>query len=1592
MLKNFALLVAVFAASANAVISVQIPAIDSADGCYTISSAEELFGFAQVANTRTGQDSDSEPLCGKLNSDIVLNDRVLNADGSLVSDSAALNQWIPIGQFSNDEQLPFQGIFDGQGHTVYGVYVNEPENLYAGFFGFLSTRGFNSSVGSVIKNLNFKDSYVGGNMSDGSTGGVIGRANLNLTIENVSFDGSVKGFNAGGLVGHIYSNANISIDNSFNLGAIAGAGYAGGLVGKASGPALSMVNCFNAGSVSGGNKVGGLVGYWGASPVLIANSFVAGSLSTTSAVDTAKAFLGYWRSYDKNDQQVLNSYYSDSLYSDLGTPTTAAAIANGALATVLHGYKNSVLWYNYASGNNTKLYVGGYIWGQDVAFENHPTLSGWIRGANVPTNKIVLALSDSTYAETSYIEGFEKVLPTLIDGKMISAWNVASDYSDSAVTSVPYSATGEKLFYGHVSALELDGDCYKIESVDQLFDFAALVNGGEAGACAVLAADLTVNGNSLSNVREWIPIGASEGTPFSGRFDGRGHVISGLFTQGADVAALYGSDVAALFGYVTATDNDVVIKNVGVENSYFKAEYAAGIAYFVETANEGTVTFENTFFVGTTESDNICGGIIGSATIDNTLRVSNSYSMEIGVNQNPLIGSVSSSYDLNLQLENVYYYAESQNSIYGVAVGKSAFANGTLAELFYQGSAEGSIWGQNVIAGDRYPNFSGRLIGTETVVSKITYHMDDSTVVEDFYTEGFGLELPEVMNGKFVYEWRTSKVLDEGEAVSLISVSTSGDLDFYERILPMDYVDGCFVINDAEGLREFANVVSNGSDSLVCGKLGRDIVYNRNVLDGNGALNAGKQYRYWTAIENFRGNFDGQGHVIYGLVTDAEHVYGGLFGFVSGDVTVKNLGLEDFYFFGHKSVGSFAAWVDGGNLTLENTYAIGTVKLENDGESYAVGRMVGTNNGAIKISNSYHMGKVVGIGFGNYNGFVGFGDSSLTVENSFFFDDSELGSASAADFENGVVAEQLHNGVNGTIWGQDVPGGDKYPNFSAQVIVAVLEKVVVDTLEIEDRAPSVEFVDGCYEIKDADALFEFAEIVNGGESSACGKLTNDIVINENLLNSEGFLNGDSSDFIQWIPIGNSYETPFNGILDGQGHTVSGLYVEGNGNFAGLIGAIGGASVNVSVKNIGVKDSYLNAYYAGGVIAFVDMRELSGIRIENVFSVSSVSGAGHVGSLIGSASGDEETVSYVMILNSYGVGLHYSAVALCGKTSGNVYAMNSYYLDGKASSLGIAAPAADFANGSIAATLNSYGDYEVDGSIWNKTVAEDESYPSFGKVTVLVEDDGCYAISDVDDLYAFARKVNGGESNACGKLTADIVVNEDVLDENGQLKNEISSYRLWKPIGTANFSTKSYQLFEGVFDGQGHTISGLVSDGSSSFEGLFGAVSSEEGTTVIRNVGVVNSYIRGNYAGGICGLVFGTSVIIENVFAMATVQAVDGESLAGGIVAMFDSEENSRLVNSYFVGSVSGVYSASIAVQVSSAVKVDNNFFVGESNDAYGIAKSAAAFADGTVAELLHDYNANDVDGSIWGQNLPLGDEYPNFSGVVVKNTLVIAMD
>jgi uncharacterized repeat protein (TIGR02543 family) len=152
----------------------------------------------------------------------------------------------------------FSGVFEGNGHAIYGLCVNRPQQDYVGLFGRLDfekeLRHIDSVgvVGGIVRRVGL----VGGSLTGRNFVGLVGanedRGRINGCYVESSVTGSGK---VGCLAGY---NVGV-IEKSYVAGRVTGSGTVGGLVGE-TGYYGRIKQCYAAGVVSGGATVGGLIG------------------------------------------------------------------------------------------------------------------------------------------------------------------------------------------------------------------------------------------------------------------------------------------------------------------------------------------------------------------------------------------------------------------------------------------------------------------------------------------------------------------------------------------------------------------------------------------------------------------------------------------------------------------------------------------------------------------------------------------------------------------------------------------------------------------------------------------------------------------------------------------------------------------------------------------------------------------------------------------------------------------------------------------------------------------------------------------------------------------------------------------------------------------------------------------------------------------------------------------------------------------------------------------------------------------------------------------------------------------------------------
>ena len=141
--------------------------------------------------------------------------------------------------------------------------------------------------------------------------------------------------------------------------------------------------------------------------------------------------------------------------------------------------------------------------------------------------------------------------------------------------------------------------------------------------------------------------------------------------------------------------------------------------------------------------------------------------------------------------------------------------------------------------------------------------------------------------------------------------------------------------------------------------------------------------------------------------------------------------------------------------------------------------------------------------------------------------------------------------------------------------------------------------DGSYTVTSADGLMNVAELVNGGKTDI------NITLDKNID-----LTGKD-----WTPIGTSFDNSYTGTFDGGGHTITGLTVTTNDEYAGLFGYLGNfGNAAGTVKNVVMDGIQITCNhrlgYAGGVAGF------SWGTIENCSVSGSISGTVSVGGVVG----------------------------------------------------------------------------------------------------------------------------------------------------------------------------------------------------------------------------------------------------------------------------------------------------------------------------------------------------------------------------------------
>lgn len=452
----------------------------------------------------------------------------------------------------------------------------------------------------------------------------------------------------------------------------------------------------------------------------------------------------------------------------------------------------------------------------------------------------------------------------------------------------------------------------------------------------------------------------------------------------------------------------------------------------------------------------------------------------------------------------------------------------------------------------------------------------------------------------------------------------------------------------------------------------------------------------------------------------ADSISGGVVGLNETGASLQILATDG----GFRSVwgDTISGGIIGYNAKNATAQVINSETRSASGGHYALGGFLGLNEGSFTLINSFADSYREKTEDKDKGAFVGLNMGSYDVENSFYcgnWPESKGTFVDELELKKGAATVQLHNysknGISGKIWGQDslraIPFlNDPYGSYSfdvglysfvdtlseiksytygKKVTLPVLSKIGFGfegwytnekfegkpVTEISDTdAGSKKFYakwegvpvkpakgdDGCYQISNRGELFGFSEmfmhwsnLYEEGIVIECAKLTADIEVNPYIPQLDS---GEVKDSLRlWEPI-----RGFEGVLDGQYHTISGLYM-----MSGFFDEIQGGSTEkpVVIKNIGIVNSMNYDYYGSNIYGdnggFVEIN--SGVlEFERVFSgINFVNPSSfQVGSMVGRNKGNLTIRECANEGKMYAS--HSSDVGgLVGENFGDLHIVNSY---------------------------------------------------------------------------------------------------------------------------------------------------------------------------------------------------------------------------------------------------------------------------------------------------------------------------------------------
>jgi len=494
--------------------------------------------------------------------------------------------WSPIGFHDDTDPRPFTGIYDGNGHTIDGIYIDRDAEDVQGLFGYIS------GATAVIQNLGVTNVNITGRQG---VGGMAGAFEDGSTIKNSFITGEVTGTDSwiGGMVGVLNGG---TIEKSYSTCSVWGGSFVGGLAGIAGKSAISK--SYSMGDVWGESYLGGLAGALEDSTieksfstgVVTGDENYIGGLSGILAGSTVKS--SYSRGNILGDSHVggLTGVMIGSVVENCFSGGTVEG--NSAVAGLAGYAESGIIENSYSMAEVTGYhdYVNGFVGFVDPVEISIIDCFWDVDAANLGESS-----GDDNYGATGKSTGEMITETTFID----AGWDFDAIWIIHGVWIEPVNDNYPALrWMGNVPEEPVEDDgSYLIETLSHLLWVAEHDSRWAHDYRQTAPIDAWIT-RAWNDGAGWSPIGNAS-VRFTGTYDGGGHAISGMFIHRP------GTDYVGLFGFVRGG----TIENLGVSSAYvIGQEHTGGLVGRVG----GDTSIFNCYSEGTVSGAMEVGGLAGA--------------------------------------------------------------------------------------------------------------------------------------------------------------------------------------------------------------------------------------------------------------------------------------------------------------------------------------------------------------------------------------------------------------------------------------------------------------------------------------------------------------------------------------------------------------------------------------------------------------------------------------------------------------------------------------------------------------------------------------------------------------------------------------------------------------------------------------------------------------------------------------------------------------------------------------------------------------------------------------------------------------------